>query len=239
MLTIKQKNAWAKHPCATEMAVGRKKSTVMPPNSPWASTVPRAARPRYLNPSPGFFPPEPNRENHRQQPHGCRHHAVAMFIENASDHRWHQRAIGKWPVRYRQTGFITGNQRSGNDQKPGANRCEDRKTMKSNSLRCFLNLHMGSHLAESRGMGKRGTEPDSFLSGKPYPFVFRSIIRDYIWELCKETYIIRQFLQDAAFIVKSTVFDSLAATVTFCVSVPSFSCQASMVYSPGGKPLIS
>ena|SRR3990170_6550424 len=48
-------------------------------------------------------------------------------------------------------------------------------------------------------------------------------------------------LQETVFIesVKSAVFDSCAPTVTFWIAVPSFSCQASMVYSPGGKPLIA
>src|SRR5207245_10326962 len=38
--------------------------------------------------------------------------------------------------------------------------------------------------------------------------------------------------------VKSWVFVSLPATVTLAVCVPYFSCHASIVYVPGGSPLI-
>src|SRR6187402_532802 len=37
--------------------------------------------------------------------------------------------------------------------------------------------------------------------------------------------------------VKATSFDSLAPIVTLAVLVPNFSCQASIVYVPGGSPL--
>src|SRR6185369_14187460 len=39
--------------------------------------------------------------------------------------------------------------------------------------------------------------------------------------------------------VKGTSFDSLAPIVTVAVLVPSFSCQASIVYVPGGSPFSS
>src|SRR5207244_13540184 len=38
--------------------------------------------------------------------------------------------------------------------------------------------------------------------------------------------------------LKSAVFVSLPATVTVAVCVPYFSCQASIVYVPGGSPLM-
>src|SRR5437763_7087030 len=42
----------------------------------------------------------------------------------------------------------------------------------------------------------------------------------------------------AALYVNATAFDSFAPTVTVIVWVPSFSCHASIVYVPGGSPLI-
>src|SRR6267143_5618850 len=45
--------------------------------------------------------------------------------------------------------------------------------------------------------------------------------------------------RDQGLNVASTVLLSLAASVTFCVCSPNFSCTNAIVESPGGKPFIS
>src|SRR5215470_2764489 len=61
----------------------------------------------------------------------------------------------------------------------------------------------------------------------------RKLVEPQTQEAC--FHLTPSLMRQCALNVKSTVLLSPAATVIFCVIVPSFSCHASTVYSPGGR----
>ena len=65
-----------------------------------------------------FNPPGPEGKDDGEDAHEFRHHAVGVFVPYAANHVRHfvKGAKTGWPVGDGQTGVVTGNQRSGNDE---------------------------------------------------------------------------------------------------------------------------
>ena len=102
--TTRQKKISASPAWAVEIAAGRKKRTVNPPNTPCAMTAPRAPTPSHLIHGRGSRRHSHSRENDGQEPDGAGNQAMAVLVEDPADplgrrKQEHVRAVGRRPVR--------------------------------------------------------------------------------------------------------------------------------------------
>lgn len=88
------------------------------------------------DPRARFADPDPRGQDERKNRDGAGSETMAPFPADAADHGRKSRAVRERPRRNGQTGLITGDQRSGNDEKKRAARGENGKKVKI-AIPCF------------------------------------------------------------------------------------------------------
>ena len=85
------------------------------------------------NPQPAalFHAEQPDHRHDGEQTDHGGDHAVAVFIEDAAFHGWHDFAIGERPIRHGKTGIAAGNRAAGDNQQKCAESQDHRPAMQS------------------------------------------------------------------------------------------------------------
>ena len=102
-----------------------------PPRTPWTIDGHERDDSQPAQPFPRFGAEKPDHRDDRQESHGGRDHAVAMLVEDAAFHRWHQFSVGERPVGYGKPGVAAGDEPAGNHQQQRTERQQNRPPMET------------------------------------------------------------------------------------------------------------
>ena len=86
--------------------------------------------------------PDPDGQYDGEKSYEGGYHAMAVFVEDASYHGWHEHPVGKGPVRNGESGLGARYESPGPDERPGGERSQDSKAMEPRANRpCCVVWH--------------------------------------------------------------------------------------------------